>query len=500
MRSKYFLGLGLLVGGFALAGSGTGCDGGGTGGTGGGTGGGTSSSSSSTTTSSSSSTSGDPCSGGNHAFECAEPIEVSSMSGATAGTLVDADTTKNFYKFTGTKGDRVVAIADAQGLAGTNGDDNTVIDPVLTIYDANKVQISQNDDQWPRFGRDSQLFTVLPSTGDFYLVVEDCNTAFPGAGCAPPGEVLTFDYEVQINKTDAVVAPEFNAAEPNDNQGAAIAITYTKTNNTYGTVLVNGSFGAAADNDYFTFTAPADTTVDASGRAHAEIWAQPIGADNGDGSTVNTKIQIIDDMTQAVIAEIDQANHSNGGTNSPVHMSVPIALDRKYYMVFLPSGTPSKPDTDYYFTQNFVGSFYYGEYENEVVAGGNDTVATAQALTTPMMVTSHAVFVDGDLDFANDVDIFSYAVPAGDTLVSIFCDAQRQGSGLRGAKFTLLDGAGNPITGGSFTEAANKDGFLTDVQMPANTTTVYLKVEATLAPSATVEGRYYHCTLVTGVP
>lgn len=511
MRSKHFLGMGLLVGAFGAVGLlGAGCGGGGEGGGGSGGGGGsptstgtTSSTTSTTTTSSTTSTGSNTTSStgtggapGNHSFDTASPIELNDANGSTPDTLVDATDTKNFYKFTGMAGQRITIVANAQSLAGTDGDDNTVTDPVVTLYDANKVQIAQNDDQWPRFGRDSQLFITLPADGEYYISVEDCNTAFPGAGCAPSDEVVTFDYEIFVYEVQYLVAPEvFEGTGANDDLGTAIDVPYAipsgGTPGNYGLYIFDGGFSSASDTDYFSFTPPLDTTVDASQRPHAEFWVQPIGPDNGDGSTSNIVLTITDDQGNP-IAEVDQKNYSNApGSNSPIAASVPVVLGNKYYASVSVSGTATKPATDFYFFSHFVGSFYYGTLETDDV--GNNLPATAEPIATPPNVSTAAFFVDGDIFPAGvDVDWYSLTIPAGSTMANIFCDAQRNGSGLRGAKFGIYDDKNTKL--GEYVEKANADNSLTMVNIPANTAKLLLKVEAA-SQDPIVNSGFYHCTV-----
>jgi hypothetical protein len=192
------------------------------------------------------------------------------------------------------------------------------------------------------------------------------------------------------------------------------------------------------------------------------------------------------------VAEVDQKNYSNApGQNSPIAASVPVILGNKYYAVVSASGAATKPATDFYFFTHFVGSFYYGTLEADDI--GNNLPVTAEVITTPPNVSSAAFFIDGDiLTPGVDVDWYSLAVPAGTTEAAIFCDAQRNGSGLRGAKFGLYDSNNNKL--GEYTETATADNGLTAISVPPNATKVLLKVEAA-SLDANVVGTYYHCTV-----
>ena len=532
MRSKHFLGL-CLVGSFAaMALVGTGCGGGttstsssGGGGEASGGAGPTTTTSSTTTTgshtttstttstttgSNTSSSTGAGGATGNHDFASAISIDANSMANTT-GALVDADTTSDYYKFTGTKGERITAVVNAQGLAMGMplGDDNTVIDAVVTIYDSAKKQIAQNDDAWPRSGRDPQAFTVLPADGDYYVEVNDCNTAFPGGGCAPTTNIVTFNYELFVADVDKLNAPEVNeGAEPNDDTLKAVKATYTvpsggKAGN-YSFSTIDGTFQTATDVDVYQLSIPADTVFDANQRAHAEFWAQPITPNNGTGASANAKLWVVDsdDITKHV-AEVDQANYSDGDnqTNGPIDMSVPVVAGHKYFLFVQHGAGASVPLQDFYFIKHFIGTFYYGQLEKSPDV--NDTLLTAEKLTTPAMIAAGNYFVDGNLSTALDVDYYTMDVATGAVSATLFCDAQRSGSGLRNAKFSLLTTDGSALGAGNvLSELPNKDifiGGMTPVMIPAGTAKVILKVEAA-SQDPLVTGNFYHCSVSVAAP
>jgi hypothetical protein len=439
--------------------------------------------------------------------DCKNPIASLDVNGAaTGGTLADGDTAIDYYKFTGKKGQRITAYTRAQGLVmGNTGDDSTIIDTVLTIYDATGTkQLAQDDDSWPRFGRDSQLFTVIPEDGDYCITVTNCNTALGDTNCGMVSDLTTFDYEVTIADVDKLVAPEVNEGmEPNDDAAKAASVGYKlpmgANKGDYGTYILDGSFASDMDVDVFALDVPADVNFDANQRPHAEFWVQPITEKNGTGATSNAKLWVVSDADLTKhIAEVDQVNYTDGDNpnNEPIDMSVPVSAGKKYYLFVQHSSGASKPATDYYFIEHFVGSFYFGQLEKS--PDMNDTAATAETLTTPMKVTAGNFFVDGDITTPADVDFYTMDVPSGSTKASLFCDAQRSGSGLRGAKFSLLKTDGTALGAGNvLSEVANANVYLagqTAVAIPAGTTKVLLKVEAG-SQDANVVGTYYHCSV-----
>ena len=526
MRSKHFLGL-CLVGGFAaMALAATGCGGDtstgttstGTGGGSGGagattttTGSNTTTSATTTTTTGGNTTSGTGGSTNNHDFAGAIDIDVNPTD-VTVGALADADTTTDYYKFVGKKGERITAVVNAQNLVATsNGDDNTIVDVVVTIYDSAKKQIAQNDDAWPRTGRDSQAFTVIPADGDYYVTVNDCNTAFSGGGCAPPADITTLDYELFIADVDMLTAPNINeGAEPgNDTVAKASKVTYKVPTGGmaggYGISILDGSFQSATDMDVYEITVPADTTVQAGQRAHAEFWVQPITPDNGTGATTNGKFWLVDAAAPTVhIAEVDQVNYSDGdnATNQPIELSVPITIGpagmlHTYYLFAQHGAEAPKPETDFYFIKHFAGTYYLWDLEKSPDA--NNVPALPEALT--VSATAGRYFFEGDLTTALDVDYFVIDADPLSVAATLSCSGQRVGSGLRGLKATLYKADGITALGAAnvFTEAKDKEGTPVSVAIAAGAKKIVVKIEAaSIDPNVT--GGYYRCAVSAAAP
>jgi hypothetical protein len=522
MTSRHSLGLGLLLSGFVLA-LGSGCSsssssssttGGSSTTTATGTGGGTTTSTTSTTNTTTTTTqtgAGGGTGGGgtggagggagdNHDFAGAIPVDVNAANG-TAATLVDA-MTKDFYKFSGKKGDRLTFVARAQSLVqGGTGDDNTIVDTVVTVYDSKQQPIAQDDDAWPRFGRDAQLFTILPEDGDYYVSVEDCNSALGPNHCAPADGIQTFDYELDIYTTDKLAAPEAWAGSGQDGTPAkAVEVTYKVPQGgkagAYGISIIDGSFGAKGETHVFSFTPPKDATVDASQRPHAELWVQPISSTNGDGSTSNVNVWVVDSANaNTVIAKVQQKNYSDGdnASNGPIAMSVPVTLGNTYYLYVQSDAAQSNPTTDFYFAETYVGSFYYGTAEASPDA--NDDIAKAEALSTPANVDPGSYFIDGDISKAGtDVDNYEMEVPADADQVSLYCSAERAGSGLRGFTASIL-GADMKTVITTGTEAADADFAEAGKSITAGANAkAYLVVKADQQDAA-VAGTYYHCSV-----
>lgn len=518
MRSKHFLTASILVFGFAsLAGAATGCGGDmdtGTGGAGG------AASSSDTTATTTMSTGSSPTTGsttnstaasvtsvttgggsGNHDFGTAAAIEIN-PSALTEGTLVDVDKTKDYYKFQGKAGERITIILGAQDLAMSSGFDPSIVDTVVTVFDANKTRIARNDDAFPLQSTDSQLFTTLPTDGTYYVTIEGCASAFPGAGCGDPADVTTLDYDLVIVDTNKLTAPEaFEKAEPNNDAATATPISYKKASATdYGFYLIDGAFKDATDVDAFSLKVPADVPTAANQRPHMQFWLQPIGTD-GTGAAANAKLQLFDvaDASKP-IAEINQTNHGLGGTNGPAEFSVPVIAGHEYTLLVSNANAVSTPTKDFYFMEHYAGSYWLEEAEAS--PDTNDDLKTPEPLKLLNSKAPGRYFVDGNLSSDTDVDYYSMDIPATAKLIALECAAQRLGSGLRSPKWTLLLTDGTKISADSeLTESATVDGdigYTSQIKLPTGTTKVLLKAESTAPRDPNVTGTYYRCRIQTG--
>ncbi len=376
----------------------------------------------------------------------------------TNGTLVSTQT-PDYYAFTGKQGDMLVLGAIAQGLStNPNGYDPTVIDTYLTLLGPDQTAIAGDNDGWPSSSTDSQLFVTLPEDGTYYIEVEDCSAyaaAHPGVPCndTDPSQVTTFDYQVFVYRTNALATPVEVAAgaEQDGSTGHAVEVPYAlpamANAGEYGFYVLDGAFRSTTDTHVFSFTPPLDTAIDTGERPRAELWVQPTGADDGDGSTSPIRATVTDDAAgKHVVAQVDQTDFTNGDdhSNGPLDLSFPITLGGTYYL-FVESAAPtSSPATDYYFVEHFIGSYYVGQAELEGPSGQgeNDDPGAAEMLA----LTSTGIYgVDGDISAPAaasqpDVDWFQMMVPASATGAFLLCEVDRAGSGLGGFSATLHDG------------------------------------------------------------
>jgi hypothetical protein len=493
MTSKHFFTLALVGGAVALGAlAGVGC--GGPSGTG--TGGMTTTTTKTTSHSVAASSSGAGGTGGgstgNHSFATASPISVDGMP--TAGTLMDAST-PDYYTFMGKKGDKLVMVASAQALSSTsNGFDDTITDTYLNLYDANKKLVAGDNDGWPTLSTDSQLFVELQADGAYYITVEDCNSyqaTHMNVVCAYNSKnITTFDYKVAVLSTSKVTIPEIvgNATMMGTVNYKLPAMAKPGQ---YGFYDLDGNFGAAGEKHVFSLTPPADTAIAAGQRGRMEFWIQPIGADNGDGSTANVKTYVTTDSAGTnIIASTDEANFTQGNDlmNGPMTLSVPIALDMAtmkfptYYLWVQSDAATSNPSSDYYFIQHFVGVFDIGNQEDNTMP--HATGATAQALKPPSATDNKRMGIDGDIAVpGTEQDWYFANVPSGTTVLFALCDVGRVGSGLVGFRADIFgqDMTTNLLTLGP--ETANATTNLNNFYASSNTmvgsnTKIFLKLTA----------------------
>lgn len=466
MRSTIFLGF-LAAGLIAAAGVGCGDDGGGgqggsgaTGGQGGagGTGGGTA-----------------ECSD----FDCAGelPLGDAGLNGELDPPATDVD----FYRFTGTAGQKIIIAADAKPAADEY---NTAYpDLVITLYSEDQTPIAENNDPFPRFSSDPQIITELPADGTYYIRVAECNSVYT-SGCSPSGEITYNGYKV--------LARELTPAELTA-EGAEV--TYDAGQSGYGLELLNGRFSADTETDTFNFTVPADVTVD-GGRSVSLFSFYPSGPQGHGSSTDVQQATIVDATTGDIVAQIDPTLVNSTDAHDRPDLSVPLTPGASYRLE-LAHSTGAVGSNPFYFTSHIVDGRSY-PLETEDATTNNNTVGTAPPLVAEPADPSGIVtyLIEGDLrDFdgpgSEIADAFSFAIPDGVDRLSVFCNAQRSGSGLRDLYVSVRYGDDSEILDGSITETAMTPARLIGVPLPAGESMLYLHLIGT--QDATVTSSFYRC-------
>ena len=68
------------------------------------------------------------------------------------------------------------------------------LDTVITLYDPTREQIAENDDSVPRVNTDSEIVIQLPTTGTYYLLVQEW-TVWAGEALE---DALTGPYQLDV--------------------------------------------------------------------------------------------------------------------------------------------------------------------------------------------------------------------------------------------------------------------------------------------------------------
>jgi len=448
---------------------------------------------STTTTSTSASTGGTGgVGGGNHSFADAADLPIG--SDAVMGTLPDPASSRDYYKFSGTKGEAIgIRIAAQTLMMGASGFDPTIVDPVLFLYDASQKQLAMQDDPWPRSSKDPTLRTILPADGTYYVMVEECNAHTPG-GCGDATKIQSFDYSIHIYDLNGSADLQ-EGGEPDDDAAHATAMVYPKSSGQYVDTFNFGTFASASDVDVFAIKLPADVEVPAGTRPGVRFWLQPSGSSGNGSTSALGKVWVVDpaDVSGKHLAELDGALYGSAptGMNPPAYFRVPVPLGADRYL-FVQHPATAAGANDFY----FLTSWEHGGNPLEAADTANDLPTSAEALVQQDNKDgTFNYYVDGDIVPAGtDVDHFAFDVPAGVTRTWVYCYAQREGSGLRGLHASLLLPDGTPVPTAAFTEAADHDVHLSGFSLPAGMSKLLLKVEAA-SQDPNVTGAFYRCTV-----
>ncbi|WP_437594739.1 PPC domain-containing protein [Sorangium sp. So ce1000] len=489
MKSMYFLGFFVLG---TIAATAAGCGGDDEGGGGGGEGGAGSTTTSSATTGAvagSTSTGSGEVDDGNDSVDEAEPIEPG--ANGIEGTLEPPDIDADYYSFTGTKGQAVYIQTDAK--PSDDETDPTYPDTVITLLDAEGNQIAQNDDPSPGFSNDSELVTVLPADGEYFIAVQECNALFPG-GCADPADIVSFDYSLWLlpldpakSETDSLIGD----TEPNDDSEQAVQLQYELNNDESGyfTTFAFGNFASATDVDVYSFTPPETPAVDNAILAQLSV-GMPTGIE-GNGSTVDvSEIAVFasTDLTNAYA----KVNPSKGGD-----IALPVEAGQEYFVfVKRPAGEVGK--NDFYVLMHNRTSSDPLEAEEET----NGVVETPEAglVSFPNGGGGVSYAIEGRIADGDTADVDIYAVPLDDVeagwTFSVICEAQRNGSGVRELSAEVLNGDGTPIDAATYSakETEAKDLSIDRVAIPEGSADNRLLVKVSAGtPAADVTSRGYNC-------
>ncbi|MBI5607323.1 MAG: PPC domain-containing protein [Deltaproteobacteria bacterium] len=410
------------------------------------------------------------------------------QSGAFVGQdTLDPTGDVDYWSFTGKKGQLIDLMI--QSNQQNSPFDSDTIDTFITLYGPDKKQIGLNDDQPSFQNNDSEILTVLPADGTYYVRVEECWTWIGlhptgGGTCIDPEEKGNVDYVVAAFILDPAKQTNINPeiAEPNDT--TATKVGYQMGEQYYLNTVLYGSLSSATDVDIYQFTPPLDANV-SDGRATCRIDAGFPGV-NGNGSTLDGLVaSIASESTPTVV--LAQADLYKGA------IQLPCTLGAGYIMTVKRIANSKTSTADFYVITHGVG----GSNPLEKAESANDTAAGAEVLTASKTSQGlDAYYFAGDLiNGAKDVDYFSVKVPTGAKNLSVYCAALTYGSGLVGFTAEVKTDADATIQGGTAVEDATKGLALKTLAVPTGATKLLVKVSAK-SQDPVVTGNYYLC----GVP
>lgn len=480
MRSQLYFGLMPVAFAGALIMAHVGCGGGGTGGTGGsgGQGGGPSTSSSSSSTSGPSSSSSSGSVDGNDTPETATVIEIDTPFDEELYPTGDVD----YFTFNGTKGQALFILTQAQG--SSLAFDPDTINTVITLYDENQVQIAENNDRQPQGSNDSELFTILPATGKYYLRVTECWSLFSSSTCSGPEDKSNTTYSLSVIALDPTAAGNIEDDESLPN----VPVTFSKSSSGYYLSVIYGTYTDATDVDVFSMTIPADAVNPPAGTRTTITEYLLRSGKNGNGSTTSIGRVYVTDAADATNTPIAMLNATDFSNRTP-RLQPPLDFSKDYLLwVERPAGMVGT--NDFYFLLHGQG------YSNPLEAddAGNDMPAGAEVLTLDNNGVSY--FIEGDFTSDTDVDHYAVSAPSGTMQVAFACTAHRSGSGARGflgeLHYTDPSTMMDKLLVNSL-ESAQNDAFTNYVNLPAGVTDLVFKVAVTKPQDPNVSSSFYRC-------
>lgn len=422
-----------------------------------------------------------PVASKHNSFDTALPITLGAE--ATAEKLAPVGEL-DYFTFEGKKGEAILIGVQAQETPF----DKDSVDTVVTLFDADQKQIAENDDPLPRFTNDSQIFTILPKDGTYYVVVTECWTWVENKGisasCAEPKDKPLTSYSIFVGNLNVAAAQIVQDAEKGNEHADFTAAGYAKTQaGGYFVTRIFGTFSDDKDVDWYRLVPPTDINVGTS-RLTATFEPHPHGkSGTGATSAVGWAAVSLADAPTAIIAKVDM---SKKGSDLwvPVKPGAPLLLSIKH------PGTGAGSN-DFYFLSHQLR----GDNPLEKASATNDDVKTPEALSQSDTTSGlPGFFVAGDItDAPKDVDHYEITIPAGYETgkITVACSAQRAGSGLRGFTMRLLKADGSEISGAKWVEDDTTDASIKDIAIN-NEAKMILKVEAK-EQAAGVSSTYYRC-------
>jgi hypothetical protein len=399
---------------------------------------------------------GGPTGDGNDSFATATPLEL----GAPESGVINPAGDRDYYSFEGTAGQWIQIFTEANP-----DDDPALVDTVITLYDSSMRQIAENDDSVPRVNTDSELTVRLPSTGRYYVLVQEYST---WAGETAEGG-RTFEYDLtvgQLNESEDAVNVD---AEAGDDAASAQALTFFSGMGGGTFSLIAGTLDAG-DVDVYSFSMPA-------GGGSYSVNVMPSGS-TGNGSTAT--------LASAWITSADGSEIIARITPTAMRGELAPALAEGDYLLWVSQGGAAGAN-DFYVLKAFGG----GDNPPEAMEAANDVPATAETLT---LNAERSGFVLARLT-EGDVDHFSFTT-MGAERVSVACGSASLGSGVQGLSAALVNQAGDTVI---TTMNEGPMGVLINAQAVPTAGTYLLRLTST-GQSPEVTGNWVRCGVHLRVP
>jgi hypothetical protein len=395
---------------------------------------------------------------------CADAIQLDAKTNNSMLTFYDAEGIigepgdADYFKFDAQKGDWLQLFTDANPM-----DDSTMIDTVLTLYNADgSTQLAEVDDAFPRQSTDSELFYHVVADGTYCVKVwefSDWNGDMAEGG-------PTYKYRVGTVPIDFAVYEQYNLdTEPNDSTSAPQSnLSYGLSQSNQNFTTFAGSFASGTDVDVYEITTPAAAVG-------MSTTFTPSGSD-GNGSTQgpgNVSIYAADGTT--MVGFLDYQKGADGFS------SVPVMENTTYYLeVARPAGSAGANDSYAikFRTTEQLNPQETNDSAND--ASGGAEIAVGQV--SPNNAKTNSFFIGGTLTGLPDTDWWKISASEKDVIV-VACSALRAGGGVVATVSLYGPDATNMLQSETETEAA-------DILWSAHPT------KASMAPiTAAATGDYY---------
>ncbi|HEX4352582.1 MAG TPA: PPC domain-containing protein [Polyangiales bacterium] len=338
--------------------------------------------------------------------------------------------------------------------------DDTEFSPYLTmtLYDSDQRKIADNDGQsiWPGDTVDARLVVQLPRDGDYYVRLEDLTT--------PP------EFFQQSSSVFSLLFYHLHIRELNDGAPASahdghdattISFAHDDTSG-YDYVTLVGTFNADGD-DVF----PLDGTKDHALIGHVLSTAIVPVSRGGTMTVVDKDKHVLATIDLGATQQDIDPPISEGAYE--LHVTGGIAIQGQPYAIDLLSladNPTEKNDAD------------------------NGTLANAEPLMAMAQGASFRALVLAQLP-TNDVDYFSFQADQ-DANISVACQGQSAGSGVRGGHAEIRDSNDKLLGAGN--ESASAALTIENLQVSLSGT-YYLRLSAQTPKDSAVEP-WLRCALV----